>query len=293
MSGALHWSSTTGDLTKVTYPVSSTVFEYSYDNLGRLKEIALDGTTDKPMARYWYEGPGARVVQRDQGVDLAVGSNYLQRKTIAYDALQRPTDIDHTRVQPSTMSSTALRSLDYGCHCRPGIDPPVAGNRLTGIQARSLERLRPSCGAPGTFETLRRGSRAAIVSIVIEAVELAPGSGIAATRSSNPPRYSPPPDGVSTLTLSAPHSPPTDCARCGSSDKPPRIARPWIWTSGGSTPFVITRIGALPKLPPIFASSRPILLLLAIDQQFAEHARQAGWSRCRGQPSIHHPVGSG
>jgi RHS repeat-associated protein len=109
-----HWSSTTGDLTKVTYPVSSTVFEYSYDNLGRVKEIALDGTTDKPMARYWYEGPGARVVRRDRGVDLAATGSAIntQRKNFTYDALLRPTEIDHTREQQS--SSTQLRSLDYG-----------------------------------------------------------------------------------------------------------------------------------------------------------------------------------
>jgi hypothetical protein len=35
-------------------------------------------------------------------------------------------------------------------------------------------------------------------------------------------------------------------------------------------------------LPPIFASSRLFLFLLALDQQFAEHVRQSGCSRCGG-----------
>jgi RHS repeat-associated protein len=107
----------TGDLDTVTYPVSGTKFQYGFDPLGRVSEIALyqSALSIQPMVRYSYQGPGGRVARRDRSVDLDAGSGvYTHRSEVAFDELLRPTDLDHRRFEnPTPGTTTALRLLDY------------------------------------------------------------------------------------------------------------------------------------------------------------------------------------
>lgn len=104
------WASSGGVLSKVRYPVSGKEFEHRRDALGRLTKIEWYDPPYHTLAKYWYRGPGPRVVKRERGTDIDGTNPTIFRTTLDYDTLGRLTDRDEVRVSGS---QTTLASFDY------------------------------------------------------------------------------------------------------------------------------------------------------------------------------------
>jgi RHS repeat-associated protein len=98
------WDDTGKRLEHLTYPRGRGTWDYSYDELDRVKEISRAGV--KKVA-YWYEGPGERLVRREKGESITQATKIVS--SYAYDALKRLTGLTHQR-KPA---GSTIRSLSY------------------------------------------------------------------------------------------------------------------------------------------------------------------------------------
>ena len=92
------WDDTGKRRESLEYPVSARMYEFGHDALDRVVEIVYDDwSTEKPMCRYDFEGPGGRVLECERALDLdtTTASEKKLRTKLAYDALKRNTSIDH------------------------------------------------------------------------------------------------------------------------------------------------------------------------------------------------------